>query len=70
MRQLVKFWRGCILLALMYLDDGIGRNLSSESAQNISVQVRIDLASAGFTCNDENCNWKPVQKLFFFLERS
>ena len=48
MRQLVKFWRGCGLLALMYLDDGIGGNLSRESAKNIGVQVRKDLVSAGF----------------------
>ena len=51
MRRLVKFWRGCGLLALMYLDDGIGGNLSRESAKNISVQVRKDLASASFTCD-------------------
>ena len=63
MRQLVKFWRGCGSLALMYLDDGIGGNSSGESAKNISVQVCKDLASAGFTCNDEKSNWEPVQKL-------
>ena len=65
MRQLVKFWRGRGHLALMYLDDGIGGNLSCESAKNISVQVRKDLASAGFTSNDEKSNWEPVQKLVF-----
>ena len=65
MRQLVKFWRGCGLLALMYLDDGIGGNLSRESAKNISVQVRKDLVSAGFTSNDEKSNWEPVQNLVF-----
>ena len=48
MRQLVKFWRGCGLLALMYLDDGIGGNWSCESAKNISVQVCKDLASAAW----------------------
>ena len=46
----------------MYLDDGIRGNLSRESAKNTSVQVRKDLASAGFKCNDEKSNWKPVQK--------
>ena len=65
MRQLVKFWRGCGHLALMYLDDGIGGNLSRETAKNISVQVRKDLASAGFTCNDKKSNWEPVQNLVF-----
>ena len=65
MRQLVKFWRGCGFLALTYLDDGIGGNLSRKSAKNISVQVRKDLASAGFTCNDEKSNWEPVQNLVF-----
>ena len=65
MRQLVKFWRGRGHLTLMYLDDGIGGNLSCESAKNISVQVRKDLASAGFTSNDEKSNWEPVQKLVF-----
>ena len=61
MHQLVKFWRGCGFLALMYLDDGIGGNLSRESAKYISVQFRKDLVSAGFTCNDEKSNWEPVQ---------
>ena len=65
MRQLVKFWRGCGLLALMYLGDGIGANLSCENAKRISVQVRKDLVSAGFTCNDEKSNWEPVQNLVF-----
>jgi len=49
----------------MYLDDGIGGNLSFESAENISVQVRKDLTLAGFTANDEKSNWEPVQKLVF-----
>ena len=66
MHQLVKFWRGSGLLALMYLDDGIGGNLSRENAKRISVQVRKDLVSAGFTCNDEKSNWEPVQNLVFF----
>ena len=61
-----QFWRGCGLLALMYLDDGIGENLSREN-NNISVQVRKDLASAGFTCIDEKYNWEPVQKLVVFF---
>ena len=54
MRQLVKFWRGCGLLALMYLDDGIGGNLSSESAKYISVQVRKDqiISMSCAVCND------------------
>ena len=56
MRQLVKFWRGCGFLALMYLDDDIGGNSSRENVKNISVQVRKDLALAGFTCNDEKSN--------------
>lgn len=64
-RQLVKFWRAHGYLALMYLDDGIGGNLSFESAENISVQVRKDLTLAGFTANDEKSNWEPVQKLVF-----
>ena len=63
MFQLVKFWRGCDHLALTYLDDGIGGNVSRETAKNINVQVRKDLASAGFTCNDKKSNWEPVQNL-------
>ena len=60
MRQLVKFWRGCGHLVLMYFDDGIGGNLSRKSAKNISVQVRKDLASADFISNDVKSNWEPV----------
>lgn len=61
MRQLVKFWRGRGHLALMYLDDGIGGNLSFQSAKNISVQVRNDLTSAGFTPNDKNRIGSPFR---------
>ena len=49
----------------MYLEDGIGGNLSRETAKNISVQIPKDLASAGFTCNNKKSNWESVQNLVF-----
>ena len=64
-RQLVKYWRGRGYLILMYLDDGIGGDMSVERARILSDSVRQDLASSGFTVNDDKSIWEPTQKLVF-----
>ena len=64
-RQLVKYWRGRGHLTLMYLDDGIGGDMSVERARILSDSVRQDLASSGFTPNDNKSIWEPTQKLVF-----
>lgn len=64
-RQLVKYWRGRGDLILMYLDDGIGGDMSIERSRNLSDSVRQDLASSGFTANDDKSIWESTQKLVF-----
>ena len=64
-RQLVKYWRGRGYIILMYLDDGIGGDMSVERARILSDSVRQDLASSGFTVNDDKSIWDPTQKLVF-----
>ena len=64
-RQLVKYWRGRGHLTLMYLDDGIGGDMSVERARILSDSVRQNLASSGFTPNDNKSIWEPTQKLVF-----
>ena len=64
-RQLVKYWRGRGNLILMYLDDGIGGDMSVERSRILSDSVRQDLASSGFTANDDKSVWEPTQKLVF-----
>ena len=62
-RQLVKYWRGHGDLILMYLDDSIGGDMSVERSRIVSDSVRQDLASSGFTPNDDKSMWEPTQKL-------
>ena len=60
-RQLVKYWRGRGDLILMSLDDGIGGDMSVERSRILSNSVRQDLASSGFTPNDDKSIWEPSQ---------
>ena len=64
-RQLVKYWRGRGNLILMYLDDGIGGDMSVERARILSNSVCEDLALSGFTANNDKSIWEPIQKLVF-----
>ena len=64
-RQLVKYWRGRGHLTLMYLDDGIGGNMSLERTKFLSDSIRQDLVSSGFSPNDDKSIWEPTQKLVF-----
>ena len=64
-RQLFKFWRGRGSLVFMYLDDGIGGDLSCELPRILSFKVHQDLTLSGLTPNDEKSVWDPTQKLVF-----
>ena len=64
-RQLVKYWRGRGDLILMYLEDGIGGDMSVERSRILSDSVRHNLASSGFTLNDDKSIWEPTQRLVF-----
>ncbi|XP_068732551.1 uncharacterized protein [Montipora capricornis] len=43
-------------------DDGIGGNMSVERSRILSDSVRHDLASSGFTVNDDKSIWEPSQR--------
>ena len=60
-RQLVKYWRGRGDLILMSLDDGIGGDMSVGRSRILSNSVRQDLASSGFTADDDKSIWEPSQ---------
>ena len=64
-RQLVKYWRGPGDLILLYLDNGVGGNMSVERSRILSDSVGQDLTSSGFTANDDKSIWEHTQKLVF-----
>ena len=41
------------IVPLMYIDDGVGGDMSVERSRILSDSVRQDLASSGFTANDD-----------------
>ena len=65
LRQLVKYWRGCGHLTLMYLNDGLGGDTSFESAKSLSDTVCHDIVLSSFTPNNDKSVWQPTQKLVF-----
>ena len=65
LRQLVKYWRGCGHLTLMYLNDGLGGDTSFESAKSLSDTVCHDIVFSRFTPNNDKSVWQPTQKLVF-----
>ena len=65
LRQLVKYWRGCGHLTLMYLNDGLGRDMSFESTKSLSDTVCNDIVLSSFTPNNDKSVWQPTQKLAF-----
>ena len=65
LRQLVKYWRDCGHLSLMYLNDGLGGDMSFESTKSLSDTVWNDIVLSSFTPNNDKSVWKPTQKLAF-----
>ena len=65
LRQLVKYWRGCGHLTLMYLNDGLGGDTSLESTKSLSDTVCHDIVLSSFTPNNDKSVWQPKQKLVF-----
>ena len=63
LRQLVKYWRGCGHLTLMYLNDGLGGDTSFESDKSLS--DCHDTVLSSFTPNNDQSVWQPTQKLVF-----
>ena len=65
LRQLVKYWRGCGHLTLMYLNDGLAGDMSFESTKSLSDTVCNDIVLSSFTPNNDKSVWQPTQKLTF-----
>ena len=42
--------------------------MSVERSRILSDSVRQDLASSGFTANDDKSVWEPTQKLIWFYQ--
>ena len=71
LRQLVKYWRGCGHLTLMYLNDGLGGDTSFESAKSLSDTVCHDIVFSRFTPNNRDlkiwgrppCRTRPEVKM-------
>lgn len=63
MEPLIRYWRGCGLKAIVYLDDGIISVKGKDNALRESAQVRQDLESAGFVVNVDKCVWEPSHSL-------
>ena len=53
-RDLVHHWRRQGIKCMMYLDDGAACDASEQRCNEISVQVRQDLLSAGFILSDKS----------------
>ena len=65
LRQLVKYWTGCGHLTLMYLNDGLGGDMSFESTKSLNDTVCNDIVLSRFTPNNDKSVWQPTQKLAF-----
>jgi len=61
MRPLIQLWRGCGLIAIIYLDDGIVSVKGEHQTIEASTLVKLDLENAGFVINIEKSSWVPSQ---------
>lgn len=49
----------------MYLNDGLGGDMSFESTKSLSDTVCNDIVLSSFTPNNDKSVWQPTQKLAF-----
>ena len=49
----------------MYLNDGLGGDMSFESTKSLSDTVCNDIVLSTFTPNNDKSVWQPTQKLAF-----
>ena len=60
---LIKKWRSEGKLTVLYLDDGLLLADMLEQALSDVIDVRLDLAEAGFVINEKKSCWLPCQSL-------
>ena len=63
MRPLISRWRGLGIKIIVYLDDGIVTNSSSQILGDQALLIKKDLRECGFSLNDEKCVWQPTDYL-------
>ena len=63
LRPLVKHWRNKGIYIVVYLDDGWGREATSDKCKVVSHKVKQDLLAAGLVPNKEKSVWVPTQEL-------
>ena len=62
-KPLVNKWRAAGIKVLMYLDDGLGGNISEAFSLDQARDVQAVLQEAGFLLSDDKCHWVPEQKV-------
>ena len=60
LRPFLKHWRGKGF-AVLYLDDGWGRESSRDDCEKAAVSVKSDLIASGLVPSKENSVWCPTQ---------
>ena len=53
----------------MYLNDGLGGDMSFESTKSLSDTVCHDIVLSSFTPHNDKSVWQPTQKLVFLGNR-
>ena len=61
-KVLVSHWRRQGIRIFTYLDDGAGADATFEDTKRLSGIVQRDISASGFVCNEEKCQWEPVQR--------
>ena len=59
-RVLVQYWRAAGLLAVMFLDDGIGGHKDWRRASESSKYIESSLNQFGFLIAEDKCSWEPT----------
>jgi len=63
LKPLVRYWRGCSLKAIVYLDDGIVAVQGFERALHEGLLVKEDLEKVGLVVNLEKTQWTPSNRI-------
>ena len=63
MKPLISRWRGLGIKIILYLDDGIVTNSSSQVLSDQALLIKKDLSDCGFSLNNEKCVWQPTNQL-------
>jgi hypothetical protein len=61
MRAVVNHWRSKGQNIIVFLDDGLGGNVTFDKALSLSQFIKADLQLFGFLLAEEKCIWYPTQ---------